>query len=479
VEIPIAQGFYKSDSLPLSHQECINLLPVKSEVPSLSEWSLRGTPGILEIVDSGGGVSDANRGSHKKGDIPYFVNGTTLYKVNRSVVSGVEVFTLVSLGSIPGSDRVWMADNGTQLCIVVNGNGYIYNESAGTPFQQITDPNFTANGNPQNVRFIDGYFACTTDSKKWIISNLNNGLVWGALDFGSAEADPDNIVGSIVHNNQMFIIGSISTEGFQNIGGSGFPFQRNNILLDKGCSAPHTLVKSNQRYFMIGKGEDERPAIWMYQNSQYTKVSTDAIDKILGTYSDAVLEDAYAISWGYSGQYLVAFTLSDTTFVYNITTSRWVEFKSLTETSGVYSQGKWRVSSLVTAYGYQLVGDSISGKIGILDADTKQEFTTNIIRVFTTPPVYNKGNSFKVSRLELSMQAGVGNGVSNPQISMSLSKDGMTFGYELNRCMGRVGEYTRRIMWTRLGRMSNSVTFKFRVSDPVSVAIYSLQARIR
>ena len=138
--------------------------------------------------------------------------------------SGGQTFSTTILGTIPGNGRVFIADNGTQLMILVpGGSGYIYNESDTPAFQQITDPDFNANGNPQHLCFIDGYFACTTDSKKWIVSALNNGLSWSALDFASAESDPDAIVAAAVIQNQIFIMGSETTEGYANIGGSGFP----------------------------------------------------------------------------------------------------------------------------------------------------------------------------------------------------------------------------------------------------------------
>jgi hypothetical protein len=113
-----------------------------------------------------------------------------------------------------------MADNGTQLMILVpGGDGFIYNEADGTPFQQILDAGFTANGAPEIVVFVDGYFVATTDSKTFISSAVNDGLSWNALDAGSAEADPDAIRSAFVFQNQLFIFGSETIEAFQNVGG--------------------------------------------------------------------------------------------------------------------------------------------------------------------------------------------------------------------------------------------------------------------
>jgi len=413
-EIPIANGFYVSDSLPISHQQCINFIPIAQQLPSLSQRQLIGSDGIRGIEDSGGGSDDINRGAHVMADLPYFVQGSDFYRLDRSFVAGVETFTLVKLTIIPyvttieGTGRVSMADNGTQLMILVpGGKGYIYTVMGG--LVEIVDPDFTANGNPQYVQYIDGYFACSTDSKKWIVSGLNDGTSWDALDFGTAEADPDLIVAPIVHNNQIFMTGSETTEGFVNIGGAGFPFQRNNVYLDKGCYAPFSLVSTNQRFFMIGGGKNERAAVWQYAGGGFSKVSTIVIDEVLNSYSDNVLEASFAISWAKRGQYYIAFVFTDRAFIYNTTTNLWHEQRSGITIDDNLEQLRWRVNSLVTAYGYTIVGDSQDGRIGILDGDTYQEYETDIIRLFTSPPIFNGTNAFRLPSIEITLESGLGN----------------------------------------------------------------------
>ena len=84
------------------------------------------------------------------------------------------------------------------------------------------DPDFLANGAPQQVRFVDSYFAVTTDDKKWIRCAANNGIDWNALDFGTAEADPDDIQAIGIDNNDVYLFGTETIESFDNVGGSGF-----------------------------------------------------------------------------------------------------------------------------------------------------------------------------------------------------------------------------------------------------------------
>ncbi len=472
-QLPITNGFYISDSLPISHQQCTNFFPSTVQTQGLAPEVLLGIPGLIQLATSGT-VAEENRGSWVKNGVPYFVNGSKLYVLNRAVdAAGVETFTLGELGTIAGTGRVWMSSNDTQLLILVpGGKGYIYNENAGTPFLEITDADFTANGNPLTVRFVDGYFLLTTDEKKVIVSALNNGMLYDALDFASAESDPDEIVASVVAGNQVYVLGSITTEGFQNIGGSGFPFQRNNVFLDKGCVAPFAIVNTNQTFIMIGAGKDESPAIWRFTGNNYRKISTVAIDKLLAEASDTELAEAFAWYYATKGAFFAGFNFSGRTVVFDLATEKWHERKSTV----LDTQDAWRVSSLVSAYGRTLVGDRVDGRIGSLESDVYTEYDEEIIRVFTTQPFADR-EGFMIPVLELTMEAGVGNAaVPDPEVSLAISTDAKTFSMERTRKIGKLGVYKQRTIWNRNGRIPRYGVLLFRLSDPVKAVVIKLEA---
>ncbi len=162
IPLPLANGFYISDSLPISAQECVNLYPNVPQTEALTEAQLFGTPGVT-LIASSGELLQVNRGSLEFKDQAYFVNGNILYRLNQTFESGVESLDLESLGTIEGNGRVSLAENGVQIMILVpGGKGYIFTVDPDT-LVEITDTDFIANGQPQYVVFIDGYFACTTD----------------------------------------------------------------------------------------------------------------------------------------------------------------------------------------------------------------------------------------------------------------------------------------------------------------------------
>ena len=483
IQIPIANGFYLSDSLPISAQDCVNWYPnIPQTQGALSNASLFGSPGISQLLSTGE-VKQVNRGAHVKAGKPYFLNGTTLYRVDSSIdTDGNETFTAVTLGTIPGEDRVSMADNGKQLMILApGGNGYIVDESSGTPFVQIVDAGFTANGAPQLVAFVDSFFVCTTDTKKFIKSDANDGTSWSALDFGSAESDPDNLTSLHVYNNKLYLAGSETIEEHQNVGVGGFPFQRTGFFIDKGVFAPFSMISANNTFMWIGGGTNESPAVWALAGNAAQKISTTAIDSALQDYTELEIKQAFAYSYAQNGAYFVGFSLPTATFEYNTVTGLWNERKSqIINSKGLTETIRWRVNSIVTAYNRVLCGDSIDGRLGSVEVDTYSEYGGEIIRVVSVQPLSDLGNAITVSEIEATMESGVGDlYVENPQIRLSTSDDGRVFGNELNRSIGAVGEYFKRAIWYKLGRFPRFAVFKFVMSDKVKPVFIKLEANVR
>ena len=482
VVLPIANGAYVSDSLPISAQECVNWYANIVQAPALNQETLLGTPGLVQLTTTGE-INQVNRGAAEMAGVPYFVNGDGLYRVDRAVsVEGVETFSTEKVGTVAGAGRVSLANNGTQLCVLIPGGaGYIYVDGNPGTFTEITDLDFRANGEPQHAVFVDGFFVFTTDSKKFIVSALNDGLSYNALDFGTAEADPDDIVAPVVFRNQLFICGAETTEVFQNIGGADFPFQRSGLFIQKGVSAPFSLINASDAYLFIGGGKNESPAIWAVQGNTAEKVSTVAIDSILQRFTAEEVGSAFAWSYAQRGAYFVGFSLPTTTVVIDTATGRWHERKSQIVTSKNETLTvRSRVNSMLTAYGRVVVGDSTDGRIGAFDMDGYTEYGGPLIRTVSTQPFQNNMKPFMVPGIELTMEAGVGTAeVPDPKIRMSRSTDGgKTFSDERARGIGKVGEYGRRTIWRRNGRASRFEVFKFTLSDAVKPVIIQLTADI-
>lgn len=414
------------------------------------------------------------RGSHTLNGVPYFVIGDGLYRLESD-----ETLTAI-VGTIAGTGSVSMAENGTQLCILAPGStGYIYTVSGG--LVEITDTDFDANGNPTAVVFLDGYFVFTTDTKKIIVSNLNDGTAYSALDFGNAESSPDQVVAPVVYRNRLFVLGSQTVEAFSNTGGSGFPFTRSNLFLQQGLVSRFAVQNTPQTFAWIGAGRDQQPSVWIINGNQSERIATRAIDKLL---RDASLTDLQAItSWSYGedGHYFVGWNLPNTTIVYDFSTGRWHERQSrIDDAQGNTSITASRMVKHVSAYGNIYVGDSVTEKLGRLSLDAYAEYGSPLVKTWTTQPFQNNLNPFSVPYLEMHMEAGVGDlTTTDPMIVMERSTDGgRSFLVPRPRPLGKQGEYSRRAIWRRNGRPKMTDAYRFTVSDPVKVAGIQLMAEL-
>jgi len=474
VVLPIANGYYESDSLPISAQECTNFYPNIAQAPSLNQETLFGTPGLEQVASASN--FDNCRGAHVMDGVPYFVIGGHLYSM-------ADDYTLTQIGAITGakSQRVSIADNGTQMLILVPSlnpgsasTGYIYNHTTDT-LSSITGSSFKANGQPQQVVFIDGYFCLTTDSKKFIVSALNDGTSYNSLDFGTAESDPDDIVAPIVFKNQLFIGGSQTIEAFQNIGGADFPFQRTGLFLSKGISSPFSIQAIEDTFVFVGAGATESPAIWALSGNSVVKISTTAIDKELSALTEDQVKGIYSWAYADKGAYFVGFALPDTTLVYDAISKRWHERKSLVNES----LGAYRVNALIRAYNELWAGDFVDGRIGRVSQDIYTEYGNNILRTIVTQPFQNNMESFVLPELELTVESGVGNSdAMDPKVGLERSTDGKLWSDARYRSIGKTGEYNRRAIWNRNGRASRFELFRFSMSEPVKPVFIQMTADI-
>lgn len=491
--IPIANGFYVSNALPISAQRCVNFIPNVPETDTITEANLFSAPGLMQILS----VSDIKncRGAHVMDEIPYFVIGQTLYRLNRAVAGdGTETFTTSNLGTIAGSERVTMADNGTELCVCAHpdvdttGKSYIFTASPDT-LTEITDANF--DGPAESVQYVDGLFVFTkANGKKFFNSPVSSGLgPYDALDFSTASADPDQIRAQAVYNNQLYIFGSETIEIFQNTGRSPAPFQRvAGAVIQLGISAPMSIQLFSDALFFIGNSANETPSVWAVAGGRKTKISTHAIDNELAKLTASEIESIYSWKYGELGNYFYSFTTPATTFVFDSATKRWHERQSIV-TQGLT---KYRVSHMITAYGRILVGDSFDGRIGELQSDLYTEYNNLVKRFITTRPFDNNGDPLFIAMIEAVCESGVGltsdvtvysgvdetgapmpvTGGSDPQITLAWSDDGgRTFVGYLNRSLGKIGEYKRRQQWRKVGRFPRSRVLLLEIASPTKSTI--------
>lgn len=444
-------GFsYQDRSINYDAQRSVNLYPVKSESgTSKAPTGLQGTPGLLAFTTL---PASPHRGSRSCLGRAFCVAGDGFY----------EVFTDGSyslLGTLNTSiGFVCMSDNGQQVIMVDGPYGYILTLDTDA-FQEITSDAFYG---ADTVTFLDGYFVFNRpDTGIYYITALYNGFDIDALEFASAEASSDNLVGVLSIHNNCWLFGTDSIEVVFDSGDTDFPFQRiQGAFIEYGCVAAGSLGHTANTAFWLGQDDEGRGVVWMATGYQPLRISTFAVEYAIQTYGD--ITGATCYTYQEDGHYFYAlnFISANTTWVYDINLQAWHE-------RAYYSNGQYSRSLPQThmfAFGKHLVGDYASG---ILYQQSLNIYDDNgaAKRWMRICPHINNGslNYFTHRRLQIDMQTGTGLTTgeiqnTDPQVQISWSDDGgYTYSNTYMMSVGAIGNYAKRVISRMMGRARDRV----------------------
>jgi len=312
MSIPFLGGAYEGRSKSLNAQQSVNLFPVYDKNEGKSVIAMYGTPGLIEFCATGGTVV---RRLHVMGDYMYAVVGATVYEITSAGVATAIGIITTSTG------HVSMADNGTQILIVDGtANGYIVTPGI---MVGIVDTDFFA---ATTCVFFDGYFVASESGTGRIwISKIYDGTNWDALDFATAEAVPDELVGIGTTRQNLWLFGGLSTEVYYNSGDPDFPFQRApGVTLYIGCGSIGSIVEIDGRiYWLTNKGTIARN-----NGYQYEIISPPAINYQMSSYTR---NNATAFTYTLEGRnfYVINFPTELKTWVMDLETNQWHEWQSL------------------------------------------------------------------------------------------------------------------------------------------------------
>jgi hypothetical protein len=230
MKTPILGSSYVVRSVNAADNRMVNLYPEVIPEGGKEPAYLQRCPGMRLYTTVGSGPI---RGLWSVEGVLYVASGSELYKVDAAL-------NITKLGDITGTGPVSMADNGLQLFVACNPDGYIYNFTTNV-FAQITDPDFPG---AVNVGYLDGYFVFNEpNSQRVWITALLDGLSVDPLDFASAEGSPDGLVSLIIDHREAWLFGTNSTEVWYNSGNPDFPLERiQGAYNEIGCVLPNSTT---------------------------------------------------------------------------------------------------------------------------------------------------------------------------------------------------------------------------------------------
>lgn len=422
-----------------------------------------GTPGLDLFADVGG--TPARGGiEFPKNNVSYFVHRSVLWEVNNAGV-------MTNRGTLNStSGRVSMAHNGVQIMIVDGTDGYIYN-TVTTAFVEITDAQFPANATTccfLNQRFI----ISISGSSRFYWSDIDDGLAWDALSFANAESNPDEIVSVYASNGQLILLGPESTEfwGTSGVADPAFIALQGNAS-EWGLAARWSIARYDNSFACLMKNRMSGEVMIAQMNGYLPKkLSSVDLDSIINGYGDVSNTSAYSYMLGGHPMLVTNYPTVGASWLLDGSTGIPTKLQS----DGITRHlGEFSFSLLHRT----VIADYSVGRLYTLNPESLTDNGASIVREIIGETVCGQdGEFFPVDCLRLDMEVGVGlaNGQgSNPQIALSVSRDnGNTYGPEMWKPMGAMGQYRTRVEWRRLGT-PRYFTPKIRLSDPVRCAFVS------
>jgi hypothetical protein len=452
--LPIAST--RLNSRPSSTARLLNCYAEKLPPDAKSGVLLTRSPGVVAWTTVGNGPIHgmfATMGSL------FVVSGTKLYEVD---VNG----TATELGDIGTVGNLDMDSNGSTLVVVNEPNAYYWD---GTTFGQITDADATSRGFA-DVEFVDNWLLFREpNSGRFFAADLGSATAFDALNFATAEGFPDDLVGLKVDHRQVMLFGSETVELWSNTGVAGFPFERAiNGYLEIGCLNGRTVAKQDNSVLWLADDYTVR----RLEGTTPMRVSSHSVEQSI---VNATIASGRAYAYSQDGHLFYVLTFPEVTWVYDATTQEWHERQT-------YGADYWHPHCHAQAYGYELVGDATSNKVGYLDPLTYTEWSNTIRMEWTYQPVYAEQRLAFHDRLEVVLETGVGlvtGQGSDPQMMLDYSNDGgQTWAALATKDIGAIGRYDTRVVWNRLGSARQRV-YRASVSDPIPVNVTDTQIEVR
>lgn len=450
--VPFFSVGQQGKSRTVTAQRHLNLYAERTEDPDKGPIAFYGTPGTTLRVSFG---DTPIRGWIAVGDYYYAVHRGTFYQVDNAG-------TKTSRGTLDTTTgAVNMAYDGAVILVTTGTSGYTYT-IASTTFAIVSDADYPDAA--KTCAWLAGQFIVdqgTGDS----FQTSANGTSWDALDFATAESNPDGIVRVFVDNGELILAGENTIEFWGVSGGQDFNFASiAGATAEIGLAARWSMCKFNSGVAMLAKPKGGQVQVFMIKGYQFVPISTLELDAIINGYSTVSDATAYHYMLGGHPMYQINFPTAEASWLYDAQSGMWSPLEFGLE--GERHRGELQLDYLNKT----IISDYENGNVYDLTEDAYTDNGTAIASEIISRHIFKGNERVRIDQLFLDMQVGVGltsgQGV-NPQVMLQVSKNnGATWGTERWVTLGLLGEYLQRVVWRRLG-VARDWLFKARITDPV------------
>lgn len=403
------------------------------------------------------------------------------------VLAGLKIYRVssnwgyVEVGVVDSADRAYMARNrrqtNPQIVLVTGGAAYVIESTTTfetTTVTKIADPDLPP---PTSVTFVDGYFVYGIDDQvagRFFISGLDEAGTISALDFATAETDPDRLVRVFRRKGELWLMGENTIEVWSNNGDALFPFIRlPGVAIDRGCKIGASVALLEEMVVWVADDGTVRAA----KGYQGERISHHGVERSISKEPDKQSISAMTITK--EGHSLYVLSGSTFTWVYDHTTQLWHERES-------YRKPRWRGETSVIWNDQTIVGNFETGDLYVSDPDYNKEGADPIVMLMRGPIQHDFPNHIQYFDIQLDVISGVGteSGTDDdvdPHAMVRYSDDGgKTWSSQRRGKLGKIGETDTKLKFSRLGQSSDKGrVVEFSISAGVARAMLGATAKVR
>lgn len=444
--VAFGTGAYLRSNGNLPPLNLINMYVEKADT-SEKQIALLSRNGLGLLATNGAGPINGlfSKKGTLSGDV-FSISGTTLYRGTTS---------LGSVSACGTGVASWAGGYGEVL--FTRGSDLMrYNGTA------ISTPAFPDTADVRAVDFIGSLFVAVRadTSAKFYWSAPLDGSSWNALDFATAEREPDSLLDIKALGDNIWLFGQQTVEAWVHNGAADVPFNRlENVAFDKGIHSTGAVTRA------------DNSLIFVAHNCAVYRVS-DVPVLISDSWLTEKIADSTTVrlfTYWIDDHEMVAVRLDTSTFVYDCKTQEWHENQS--------SGGQWIAAHGVMVDKLAYFGHQTTGEL--MGFDEWDDMGVELERrgTFAAP----LDGPMSIDSLRIWANAGhtpllSGQG-SDPTIEIRLSDDaGNTFDDWDGDSFGAQGEYRQVPEWRALGMFDfPGFVGEFRVTDPVPCRISAIK----
>lgn len=436
----------------------VELLPRGSK----NQAALFPTPGqsvLMTLTDIGA------RALFTMNDRTLGVYGAGLYGLD------VQTLTKTRYGTIAADANpaqiVMNGSVGNQALVASGTNGYSVDLTTNAITTVLT-------GDCVQVGFLNGSgIAFNPVTSRFRISDLNDFGTWDPTQFATRNDAPDDLKGIIVNAPDLWLIGGQSGCVWFYSGAFPFPLEpRAGANFKYGTPSGFSLASAGDSVLWLSQNAEGAGIVVQARGYSPQPVSTPSVENRIAQYQrDFTINDAEAWCYQQAGHtfYILRFPTANATEVYDLTTGLWHERGTYISSRNAYDV--WHPRVHTHAHGKHYVGDAQTGNLYTLDVTIGTEGDGSAIRrERVTPSLFAENRQVLVRVLEVFVEMGLGTSTGqgvDPMIMVETSDDGgKTYGRQRQGSVGKIGQYQKRLRFTRMGLPRDRV-HRVTATDPI------------